>query len=389
MKKLLAFFLAALMLLSLTAFAGDELGPRPERRVKLDKAPEVGDGEAITTAWLYLYDGDYWPQNTGLNPNENTVSANAVITGPGYYTVTVECKYVDEDPVVNGVNGLTSLWLIVENGGELLPSWQYRVEVTEVLLDGQPLKLHGSTGYGQTYYDAWDNAFQRNDSYAPIYDGAELASHMFTWNDAPGTAQVVNPADFVGVERIEVTFFVTDQVGVAPEKPVQTEPVWYPRNTAGLVGLSLKDLGMGNDWHNIVPVDVTKTGWQVFDLVVADEREVGYAFVAVDGDMLRVEFQYALGHVYEQSQCIKWFTSLDEITAEALTDHTNGLTCEDVVSIADDLGGADVVYLSINNKVTWRDPVNAAGDKLIRYWRNTPSRIAYREELMQLIDAAE
>jgi hypothetical protein len=369
--------------------APEALGPRPERKVRLEKAPVVEPGEPITTAWLYLYDGDYWPQNTGLTPNDNTITTNAVITGPGYYTVSLEAKYVDYDPATNGINGLTNLWLVFENGGELLPSWKYRVHVTEVLLDGKPLERLGNVGYGQTYYESWDNAFQASDSYAPIYDGADLGGHMFTWNGAPGTAQLIDPAEFVGGERIVVTFFVTDEVGVAPEQAEEKEPVWYPRNTAGLAGLSLKDLGMGSDWHNIVPVDVSKTGWQVFDLVAADERMVGYAFVAVNNGNITVEFQYANGHVYEQSQCIKWFTSLDQITAAALADHTNGLTSADVVNVDEDLGGADVVFLSINNKINWRDPVNAAGDKLVRYWRNTPEWKAWRAQLMDMINAAE
>ena len=58
------------------------------------------------------------------------------------------------------------------------------------------------------------------------------------------------------------------------------------------------------------------------------------------------------------------------------------------MTVNGDLGGADIAYLSINNKVTWRDPVDWYNRSLPRYWRNHPDWVAYRADLMAMIDAA-
>ena len=65
-----------------------------------------------------------------------------------------------------------------------------------------------------------------------------------------------------------------------------------------------------------------------------------------------VTCEYNGFYVLEKSQCIKWFTSLDQISKAELVDISNGLDCGSVVSIADDLGGASMAYLSINNKIS-------------------------------------
>ena len=364
--------------------APEELGAQPEAGVALD-APET-----ITTAWMYLYDESYWPQNVGVTPNDNTITQNAEITGPGYYTVSAEFKWVDADPATNAVNGLLNLWLIFEDGGNVLPSWQYRVNVTEVKVNGQPIDLTGQNGYGQIYWDHWENAFQASDSYAPIFDGSAMSSHLVTWNDAAdGTAQMVDTADFQNVANIEISFFVTNQVGVEPTVEESTA-VWFAKNTVGLAGLSLSDLGIANDWHNIVPVDLTRTGWQVFTLVGADAHVIGHAYVAVNNGAVSVSFQYAGGptaYILPHSECIKWFTSLDEVTPEALTSIEGGLTSADTVNVETDLGGADIAYLSINNKVSFRSPIDNKGTTLPRYYRNMPEWKAYREQLMTLMPA--
>ena len=44
-----------------------------------------------------------------------------------------------------------------------------------------------------------------------------------------------------------------------------------------------------------------------------------------------------------------------------------------------------MAYLSINNKVSFRSPIDADGNNLPRYFRNTPSWVAYREALQAMI----
>ena len=158
----------------------------------------------------------------------------------------------------------------------------------------------------------------------------------------------------------------------------------------GLAGLSLKDLGIADDWHNIVPVDLTKTGWQVFTLVGADAHVIGNAFVAVNNGAVSVSFKYAGGPtamIVPHSECIKWFTDLNAITAQELASTEGGLTSADAVNVQTDLGGAEVAYLSINNKVSFRSPIDAEGNNLPRYFRNTPNWVAYREQLKTMLPA--
>lgn len=101
-----------------------------------------------------------------------------------------------------------------------------------------------------------------------------------------------------------------------------------------------------------------------------------------------VTCEYNGFYVFEKSQCIKWFTSLDQISKAELLDISNGLACGSVVSIADDLGGASMAYLSINNKITWRNPVDDFGNSLPDYWKNLPQWKEYRANLMEMINAA-
>ena len=92
--------------------------------------------------------------------------------------------------------------------------------------------------------------------------------------------------------------------------------------------------------------------------------------------------------IIEHSECIKWFTDLNAITAEALASTEGGLTSADAVNVQNDLGGASVAYLSINNKVSFRSPIDADGNNLPRYWRNAPVWVAYREQLLSMLPGA-
>lgn len=187
---------------------------------------------------------------------------------------------------------------------------------------------------------------------------------------------------------IDVDFFITSTAGKTPAKDTSSDPVWFPNNTASLAGLTLKDLGIADDWHAIVPVDLSKTGWQTFPLLAANFKQVGTAYVAVNNGSVTVTCEYNGFYVFEKSQCIKWFTSLDQISKAELVDISNGLACGSVVSIADDLGGAQMAYLSINNKITWRNPVDDFGNCLPDYWKDLPQWKEYRANLMEMINAA-
>ncbi len=364
----------------------EELGAAPKTYVGRQAIPETPIPENATTAYLYYQAGGYWPVAT---PEQQGDYTTVTLTGEGHYTVSA--YFVDQGGWTPSGNGAEKFLLVVDDvEGSTVDGM--RMGIADVRVNGESIDFNnacfGPTGYDDTY----NHAFDSKDGYAILYD-----SYMTnqptpwgheTWDDKAGTVNVVDPADLANVKKVEVDFFFTSKVGTVPAK--EEKPFWYGNNTVGVAGLSMSDLGLANDWHNIVPVDVSKTGWNVYTLVASDAHVIGHALVAVNNGNVTVTFDYAEGDMIEHSQCIKWFTNLEDITVDALKSTEGGLTDEDVVNVANDLGGVDIAYLSINNKVSWCSVYNPVlNQTLPRYWRNLKSWIDYRAELTAMIPVAE
>ncbi len=371
--------------------APEELGEKPEADVALDAPVSVpGSSNAATVKLQYLA-GNQWLHTDG----SNAVSTEVTVTGEGTYTASANMVDLGgwNHGVVGNAVGVNKMYLVFDSPEGTVMDGMY-VGVTAVRVDGVEYSL-GNAGYGRTWYnDDYYSFFEPDDYYVVLYDqwqtdngGTTSSMGLTTWNGETGTVSAVDPSIFTSSwTRVEVDFFVTATQGVQPGDT--STAVWSGKNTVGLAGLSLKDLGIADDWHNIVPVDVSQTGWHKYTLVGSDAHIIGNAFVSVNNGSVNVSFVYAGGpsaNLIEYSQCIKWFTSLDEITPEALASTEGGLTSADVVSVADDLGGVDVAYLSINNKVAWCTPLRSDGSTLPRYFRNTPTWLAWREQLMTLL----
>ena len=361
--------------------APEELGAMPYVVPEVEAAQPY-DGPTAD-AKLYYQAGGWWPETNGTLGDSTT----ATITGEGHYTLTA--YFMDQGGWTPQGNGAEKLMLVVGDGnasGSVMEGMY--LGVSDIRVNGTSIG-YGDVAYGPTGYDN-GSVFDSNDGYAILYDkwmvenqpGTTPWGHE-TWNGAAGSTSAVNPDDLKNVTKIEVDFFVTAQQNKVPA--TSDTKIWYNSNTVGVAGLSLKDLGIAEDWHNIVPVDLTKTGWQRFTLVAADAHEIGDAYVAVNNGSVTVKFEYANGMYIEHSECIKWFTDLSQITAEELTSIEGGLTSADAVNVATDLGGASVAYLSINNKVSFRSPYDNYGGNLPRYWRNAPVWVAYRESLQTLM----
>lgn len=162
---------------------------------------------------------------------------------------------------------------------------------------------------------------------------------------------------------------------------------WYPNNTVGVLGLSLRDdLGKTDKWYNVVPVDLTVQGRQQVRLVAANMYYFGVANIDISGDDVTVTYQLPEGHVYLKSESLQWFTSLDEITASFLNNPVGEYVFGEPVSIQDDLNGQDVALLFICNRVTYRQPYTGSGAMLTRYYRGREERVAWRAHLNALLD---
>lgn len=370
-----------------------ELGEMPEAGVQLDPPAEETIPENATKARLYFSDYGYWPSTDGATGESTEVT----ITGEGHYTLSTH--WLEQswgmpsggyDFSEGAFNEGFKLQLIVDDGGNgatNVMAGKY-LGIADVRVNGVSVDF-GNVAYGPTGYNN-GNVFDSNDGYAILYDqwmvdnqGTDVPWGHKTWDGSTGSVDAVDLKNVGTIHTVEVDFFVTSTQNVVPSTEENTD-VWYNSNTVGLAGLSLKDLGIAEDWHNIVPVDVSETGYQVFTLVGADAHEIGHAFVAVNNGAVTVTCEYAGGPtamIIEHSQCIKWFTSLEDITAEALTSTEGGVACGEAVNLD------GTVYLSINNKVSWRSPINADSANLPRYWRNSPSWVAYRENLKTLLPA--
>ncbi len=362
----------------------EDIGAKPSVYNALTSIPSVDIPDNATTAHLYYQAGGWWP--TAI-PSQQGNFNEVTLTGEGHYTASA--WFVDQGGWTPSGNGAMKLMLVVDSPAGSTVDGMY-IGVSDIRVNGNSINF-GNLAYGPTGYDPGDGTFGADDSYAILYDqwmienepGKTPWGHE-TWDGSTGTTAVINPDDLKNVGKIDVDFFVTATQNDQPAK--KDNYTWFGKNTCGVAGVSLSDLGLENDWHNIVPVDLTKTAWYTYTLVGADAHIVGTAYVAVNNGNVSVSFEYAKGLLWEDSQCIKWFTDLNQITAAELTSIEGGLTDADVVNVATDLGGATMAYLSINNKITWRQPLKNNGQCLPRYWRNMQNWVDYRADLIDMIN---
>lgn len=175
-----------------------------------------------------------------------------------------------------------------------------------------------------------------------------------------------------------------------PVKAVKADRTWYPNNTVGVLGLSLRDdLGMSDKWYNVIPVDLTVQGRQTVRLVASNLYYFGSATITVADGNVTVNYQLPRGNAYLKGECLQWFTSLDEITASFLNNPVGEYAFGEPVSISEQLNGQDVALLFICNHVTYRQPITYEGAMLTRYYRNRAEWVAWRKQLNELLNTME
>ena len=154
------------------------------------------------------------------------------------------------------------------------------------------------------------------------------------WNDRTPVAEL--PED--------VKAAVLPPLLVEKEEPVEEEPeyMWYSNNTVGVAGLSLRDMGKTDKWYNVVPVDLSCDGEYTYSLVASNLYHIGKATVTVADGQATVNYKLHDGHGYMKSECVKWFASIDDITADFLNDPVSDLAFGQPMNIAEELGDVEV-----------------------------------------------
>lgn len=170
-----------------------------------------------------------------------------------------------------------------------------------------------------------------------------------------------------------------------------TEPVWYPDNTAGVKGISLRDYdpSLTDKWYHVVPVDVSRNGKQSIYLLASAMYYIGTVTVEVKGDAVTTTYTMpdsGYYSIYPKGECLKWFTSMEEITTGFLENPTSDMQFGTAVSREKDLGGQSIALLFICNRVTYSAPLNKAGDCLVRYYKTAESVRNYQAECMKMLE---
>lgn len=191
--------------------------------------------------------------------------------------------------------------------------------------------------------------------------------------------------------RVKVKLDVPSPWDAQPLLPVkETEKAkltHYPNNTICVAGLTLReaDPSLPDKWYNVLPVDLTRDGRSVYQLVISNMFYIGELYVDVWGDEVTVSCDLVdLTAVQPQQSYGRWFTSLRDITSASIESSEGGFAFGQPLSIADDLGGADTALLFIRSKASYYQPFRD-GTTLTRYWRNLDEWKEFRQGLQELM----
>ncbi len=322
------------------------------------------------TARLHYLAANQWVKTD----NVNVATEEITIKGEGEYTATA--YLIDQGGWTHSHNtdGTNKLYLVVDSpAGTTMDGM--KVGVSAIRVDGKEIAF-GNAGYGQTYYDdTWHNFFGKDDYYLVLYDqyqkdngGSVSSMGLSTWDGKEGTITAIDPDVLTNFSKVEMDFFVTATEGELPKPPVLAyDYEWYPNNTMGVAGYSLRDMGITDKWYNVVPVDLTQDGIYKIPMVASNMFIIGNAIVTVSGDNVTVDYetQWASpGNLTISSECVKWFDEAADVTADFCADPQSDLAFGEAVSKAE-LG--NVGYLFICNRVTYCQPIADNGIYLPRY----------------------
>ncbi len=348
--------------------------------------PTVPDN--ATNARMFWLADNWWVGTSGSN---YAASHETQITGEGEYTTDV--YFPDQGGwsfAGQGSNAL-KLGLVIEDafsGEDSIMKGMY-VGVSDLRINGESVAVEGA-GFGQTYFDD-EGLFAADDGVLFLYHQwvTEKGGDYLTWEGEQGVAQPIDGTTLGAINSIEIDFFVTDEKGKMPEpwSPEWTYK-WYPDNTMGVAGISLRDKGITDKWYNVVPVDLTTNGIYEIPMVASNMFQIGTASVAVEDGQATVTYETAHaspGRLVTGDECVAWFGSIDEITDEFCDAPTSEIAFGEAVDVS---AFGDVGYLFICNRVTYSQPVTNNGVSLPQYLPKEKKWVDYRAALEALMAPA-
>ena len=178
------------------------------------------------------------------------------------------------------------------------------------------------------------------------------------------------------------------------KKVVIPEPIWYGNNTAGVIGISLRDTypTLTKKWYHVVPVDLSQDGTQTLPIVASNMYYMGNVTVTVAGDSVTTTYAYPKNptfEIYPKDECLAWFTGVEEITSEFLENPASDMKFGTAISKEKDLNGQECALLFMCNHLTYRVPFNSKGASPTRFWPNHPKMASYFATAKTLMEAVE
>lgn len=181
-----------------------------------------------------------------------------------------------------------------------------------------------------------------------------------------------------------------------PEEEQKEFPnVCYPHNTVCVGGLEFRQEKpeVTNKWYNFAPIDLSVQGEQAFELVASNMYVIGSVVVIVDGDDVTVEWKLNKqgttdANFQDESEFLTFFHNIDEVTSVEPKDIETSFEFGQPISIANDLDGDTNVLLYIRNVATYCNNLSYKYQKPIfhpNFDRNVPFRVAYQEEMRELM----
>ena len=176
---------------------------------------------------------------------------------------------------------------------------------------------------------------------------------------------------------------------IAAHDVPQVKFIWYPNNTLSTFGLSLRDLRpeLTDKWYHVTPVDLSKQGTHVLELIASNVYIVGQVLVNVQGDQVVVTYDCKGMNndtLRMESEFFTFFPSLDDITSANPEDLGEGFKFGEPLSIEKDLDGNTTQLLFVRNVATYRDHLTKT-KKYVRLWPNQPHRKEMRQQMLDFI----